>query len=119
VLPAQTGADASGGTLVLKGHVSTRGRVPRNFKLCGSAGQWLVVGNQVTSATRRRRLRKHGSGKSQPRERHARRPRWRVTREQESRTVCSFRIDAATGMPEFASEVSTGDAKPCNIAPLP
>jgi hypothetical protein len=33
--------------LSLKGHVSTRGLVPRNFKLCGSSGQWLVVGNQV------------------------------------------------------------------------
>ncbi len=39
---------------------------------------------------------------------------------QEWCTVCSFRIDAAvTGMPEFVSEVSMGDTKPCNIAPLP
>ena len=71
------------GTLTLKGHVSTRGLVPRNFKLCGDACQWLVVGNQ------------------------------------ESKSVCSFRIDADTGMPVWVSEVSTGDAKPCNIAPMP
>ena len=71
------------GALSLKGHVTTRGLVPRNFKLCGDACQWLVVGNQ------------------------------------ESRSVCSFRIDGDTGMPVWAAEVSTGDAKPCNIAPMP
>ncbi len=40
-------------------------------------------------------------------------------REQESYSVCSFKIDSATGMPVFAGQVSTGDAKPCNVAPMP
>ncbi len=33
---------------------------------------------------------------------------------QESHNVCSFRIDD-TGVPVWVSEVSTGDAKPCNV----
>ena len=28
-------------------------------------------------------------------------------------------IDGDKGMPVWAAEVSTGDAKPCNIAPMP
>ena len=32
--------------LELVGHESTRGAVPRNFKLCGANATWLVVGNQ-------------------------------------------------------------------------
>mmetsp|Transcript_19260 Transcript_19260/g.32007 ORF Transcript_19260/g.32007 Transcript_19260/m.32007 type:complete len:403 (-) Transcript_19260:119-1327(-) len=34
--------------LKLVGHESTRGEVPRNFKLLGKEGNWLVVGNQET-----------------------------------------------------------------------
>ena len=30
------------------GHTPTRGLVPRNFKLVGEEGRWLVVGNQET-----------------------------------------------------------------------
>jgi 6-phosphogluconolactonase len=34
--------------LRLAGHTPTRGLVPRNFKLVGEEGRWLVVGNQET-----------------------------------------------------------------------
>ena len=68
------------GTLTLLGHASTRGLVPRNFKLV-CQGAWLVVGNQ------------------------------------ESKTVVSFAIDAASGSLRFVHELSTASYKPCNISP--
>ena len=73
-------AVGDGGALTLQGHESTRGLVPRNFKLL-CQGAWLVVGNQ------------------------------------ESKTVASFAIDAASGALRFVHELSTAPYKPCNIAP--
>jgi len=67
------------GALTLLGHESTRGLVPRNFKLL-CRGSMLVVGNQ------------------------------------ESKTVVSFAIDAASGSLRFLHELSTAPYKPCNIS---
>lgn len=41
-------ADGDSPALRLVGHASTRGLVPRNFKLLGEGAPWLVVGNQET-----------------------------------------------------------------------
>jgi 6-phosphogluconolactonase (cycloisomerase 2 family) len=42
---------------------------------------------------------------------------WLVVGNQESKTVVSFAVDAASGSLRFAHELSTAPYKPCNISP--
>jgi hypothetical protein len=39
-------------------------------------------------------------------------------REQKLHSACSVRLDSVTGTPVWVGEVSTSDAKPCNVAPI-
>ena len=73
-------------SLKVIGHESTRGQVPRNFKLLqgqngnGEDCHWLVMGNQ------------------------------------ESKTVVSYKVDPESGVLTFCSQICTDPYKPCNIA---
>mmetsp|Transcript_61013 Transcript_61013/g.101427 ORF Transcript_61013/g.101427 Transcript_61013/m.101427 type:complete len:396 (+) Transcript_61013:176-1363(+) len=49
-LVASFKVDPKAGTLSLVAHESTRGDVPRNFKLVGKHADWLVVGNQESKS---------------------------------------------------------------------
>ena len=97
--------DKLSGKLSLVGHESTRGLVPRNFKLVTLSDKTASCESDPAKVSGLPTAGKNNSPTN-----------FLVVGNQETRTVCSFAIDDSSGKLSFVSEVSVGKTKPCNLA---